>query len=365
MEPLREPEDWHAAQDKAMSDKILARLVENAFDFLERPIDELREHPKYSVIHFYSAVELFLKARLLREHWSIVVKKDPDWSKFKSGDFISVNLREAANRLAKIARSPLPKSYLETFNAVGKHRNRMVHFYHGDAGEKGTLQEKIVKEQLRAWYFLQKLLSEEWKDVFAPWEQQSEAIGVRLRGLKSFLQVVYDCKKTDIEKKISQGIIFEICPSCGFHAQEHHCDSPQVYTASCLVCDFSQSAVPIICPQCEKGIIVRGEGFYTCERCEAKIEPEDIAEALESQKSGVFDKDDDWRGASCGDCGGVDTVVKLEDGRYFCTNCFEKFDTVEYCEWCNEPNPGELEDSYIRCCQVCERLLGGHLEERD
>ena len=39
-------------------------VVRNAFDFLGRSIDELEKHPKYSVIHFYSAIELFVKARL-------------------------------------------------------------------------------------------------------------------------------------------------------------------------------------------------------------------------------------------------------------------------------------------------------------
>ena len=47
---------------------LLERLVENAMDFLHRSIDEFSEHPKFSVIHFHAAVELFLKARLMAEH---------------------------------------------------------------------------------------------------------------------------------------------------------------------------------------------------------------------------------------------------------------------------------------------------------
>ena len=66
-----------------------SRLVDNALNFLSRSIEDLQQSPKYSVIHFYAAVELFLKARLMKEHWSLVVTKpqDADWEKFVAGDF--------------------------------------------------------------------------------------------------------------------------------------------------------------------------------------------------------------------------------------------------------------------------------------
>uniref|UniRef100_E6QVY9 HEPN domain-containing protein n=1 Tax=mine drainage metagenome TaxID=410659 RepID=E6QVY9_9ZZZZ len=43
------------------------KLVDNAFDFLDKAGREFKSEPKYSVIHFYAALELFLKARLLHE----------------------------------------------------------------------------------------------------------------------------------------------------------------------------------------------------------------------------------------------------------------------------------------------------------
>src|SRR5690349_9784987 len=42
-----------------------------------RSIHELEEHPQYSIINFDSAVVLFLKDRLLKEHWAVIVSK-PD-----------------------------------------------------------------------------------------------------------------------------------------------------------------------------------------------------------------------------------------------------------------------------------------------
>ncbi|WP_228250350.1 hypothetical protein [Acinetobacter nosocomialis] len=60
------------------------RLIENAFDFLEQSIIELENSPKFSVIHFHASIELFLKARLMAEHWSLVIssKKEADWNSF-------------------------------------------------------------------------------------------------------------------------------------------------------------------------------------------------------------------------------------------------------------------------------------------
>ncbi|UHD17854.1 hypothetical protein [Thiocapsa bogorovii] len=88
-----------------MSQKLMfKRLVDNALDFLSKAIDDLDERPKYSVIHFHAAVELFVKARLMAEHWTLVVAKrqEPDWTKFIAGDFQSVGLDDAATRLDKV-----------------------------------------------------------------------------------------------------------------------------------------------------------------------------------------------------------------------------------------------------------------------
>jgi len=40
---------------------LFKSLVENAIDFLKKSVAEIKKSPKYSVINFYSAVEIFLK----------------------------------------------------------------------------------------------------------------------------------------------------------------------------------------------------------------------------------------------------------------------------------------------------------------
>ena len=88
------------------SEQRVRSLAENALDFLNKAVDELKDGPKYSVIHFYAAVELFLKARLMQEHWTLIVSKrqEPDWDRFISGRFSSVSMA-SRSALASRARS--------------------------------------------------------------------------------------------------------------------------------------------------------------------------------------------------------------------------------------------------------------------
>ncbi|MDI7066278.1 hsdR, partial [Klebsiella pneumoniae] len=70
-------------------------LVRNGLDFLEKAISQLAAEPKHSVINFYTAVEIFLKAPLVLDHWSLVhANGDRNREKYESGDFVSVSFEE-------------------------------------------------------------------------------------------------------------------------------------------------------------------------------------------------------------------------------------------------------------------------------
>lgn len=189
------------------------RLVENGLDFLSKAISELTDRPKYSVIHFYAAVELFVKSRLMYEHWSLVITKrqEPDWDKFVSGDFQSVSLDEAAIRLDKIVRSGLSGAEISAFREIAKHRNKMVHFFHEahSAEENNELTRSIIKQQLKAWYFLHQLLTVQWNEVFTDWSENISKIDTSLRKYHEFLQIVFDNMRSQIEVLKKKGYLFE------------------------------------------------------------------------------------------------------------------------------------------------------------
>ena len=81
------------------------------------------------------------------------------------------------------------------------------------------LKGNIVKTQLSAWYVLHRLLKERWKEVFSVWSEEIEAIDVKLRKYREFLQIIFDNIKDEIRDREKKGAIFRACPSCHFLSQ--------------------------------------------------------------------------------------------------------------------------------------------------
>lgn len=351
-------------------EEMFGRLVENAFDFLFKAISEIEGQPKYSVIHFYAAVELFVKARLMNEHWSLVVsqRQEADWDKFIAGDFQSVTLTEAANRLKKVARSGLSKSELDAFKEVANDRNKMVHFFHEAHSEEesGKFKQNIVKKQLKAWFFLHQLLIAKWKKEFSPWDEKTTELDKELRKLHEFLQVVFDNLKPLIEEKKKKGILYNECPSCGFESQELCEDENTIYEAKCLVCGLVEKGLNIHCPECGENVILKEEGFGQCQSCGKHLEPEDVAGALIASGAvliAAMEGADSWKEGNCSICDGYHTVVRTENDEWICASCFGVFESLEACGWCNELNTGDMEHSYVTGCNHCDGMVGWHKDD--
>jgi hypothetical protein len=84
------------------------KLIDNALDFVLRAASDLwdkeiteEQQLKYSTIHLFEGIELFLKARLMKEHWSLVLRDLDKYrhESFERGDFQSVNYDLARGRL--------------------------------------------------------------------------------------------------------------------------------------------------------------------------------------------------------------------------------------------------------------------------
>jgi hypothetical protein len=342
---------------------LFDRLVDNALDFLDRSIADFEKSPKYSVIHFYTAVELFVKARLMAEHWSLMVAKgqEPSREGFLKGGFLSVTLAQASDRLANVLNAGLTDAELKAFQKVGAHRNKVVHFFHEahTAKANASFKESIAKEQLIAWYFLHKILTTRWKDVFKRKLKKIQKIDMALRKRQVFLQVVYDIKKPDIEAARKKGTEHQSCPSCGFVSIELEDTLNRIFESSCVVCELSQKYLIVECPECDEKLTFVGEGWGECS-CGKKFEPDDIADLLldsAAAQSAIMDGDDRWNLGNCSDCEGHHTVVRVDDG-YVCANCFLEVDSMENCGWCNELNTGDMEFSYSSGCNHCEGKAG-------
>ncbi|GHG50344.1 hypothetical protein [Streptomyces griseocarneus] len=111
--------------------------VENGVDYLLSVVDHLAgDGPpsprdlKYAVLHLQAAAEVLLKARLQREHWSLVFK-DPGTatrSRFDSADFESCTTDAAVDRLKHIAGIPIDDKAGKALKVLAKSRNALQHY---------------------------------------------------------------------------------------------------------------------------------------------------------------------------------------------------------------------------------------------
>ncbi|WP_373991614.1 hypothetical protein [Duganella sp. BuS-21] len=336
-------------------------LVLNGIDFLEKAITQLNIEPKYSVINFYTAVEILLKAPLVKEHWYLVVVGKPDRQAYEAGNFMSVSFDEACDRLASSLKKPLAASARKAFDAVREHRNRMVHFYH--TGIDGKQREAIKLEQAQAWFELNRFVTDVWRDEFKPYLREFRRMESGLIANNHYAKAKYESLKNKIEGMKKGGATFELCPSCGTDACITTEPADRLRTFNCLVCFYTDTVLEIDCPQCgSKQQLKPYEGFI-CSECEHAVPEDGIFDLVdECVVRGTKDDFDSNTPANCDECQGYHTVCEFGDG-YLCSNCFSYFDTLSSCGWCNDPRTTHDEDSYVTGCEFCEGYAGHHAND--
>ena len=349
-------------------------VVHNAFDFLGRSIDELEQHPKYSVIHFYSAVELFVKARLLKEHWSLIVSKPEhaDKAGFQRGDFQSVGLKDANERLTKIVGDGLLPEEYKHFDGLRKERNQMVHFSHaaqGDGEEAAKEMDRIVSDHAEGWLYLRRLLAVRWVEHFAAYADTIKAMDDRMREQTKSLERRFLLLTDDIGKAKAAGSHFMHCPSCGFESFEVG-EPAWIGRGECLTCGFASAVITLVCVNegCGKPIVL-GEAYDWCPHCDQKYSPSLIAELIDDERLIEFNRPQDgdppvW--ANCGECENYESVAHLKTEEWFCTECFSLFEQneIEGCEWCGSLTSALPEESIVNGCSQCGGYAG-HMADKD
>lgn len=79
-------------------------LLDNGLSFLNRAREELEAgQVMFSIVSFWTAVEILLKVPLVHEHWTLVCSgKKLERRKYLEGDFQSVTYDDACARLADV-----------------------------------------------------------------------------------------------------------------------------------------------------------------------------------------------------------------------------------------------------------------------
>lgn len=336
--------------------KLWNSLVESAFDFFERAVQEYGESPKYAVLHLAASVELFLKARLMAEHWTLIVspKKAPTFVQLRTGDFVSVTPSESIERLRGVlpAEETVSKEAASEFEDLATERNKIAHFFHSGLDDDES-PESIVQRQCRVWLHLHRLLADVWKATFVEFEERLRSLDRTMRTERKFLKTIFDDAAPELERHRNAGCPIEKCPACEFMALALR-DSEQYTGGHCLVCRYQNRLMRLECPDCEKEVLIE-TGIDHCPECGHSFTPHESGTLIGGNRP------DDDTGylhlpINCSECG-TDGVYEIK-GRYVCMNCMEEWDEISVCQWCNEYNTGDMEMSYVHGCSMCDGMVG-------
>jgi hypothetical protein len=342
--------------------KLRTSLVESAFDFLERAVGEHDSSPKYAILHLATSVELFLKARLMAEHWALIIspKQTPTFDRLKSGDFISVNPDEAIERINGV----LPKEYHVSKDAQGEfaslaqERNKVAHFFHADLDGKAQ-PKNILQRQCRVWLHLHRLLDVVWRDAFSDSSGRLAVLNRTMRGQRRFLKAVFDSVKPELDALKKQGSTVLACQACGFTSLVMGPSHGVLGHTQCKVCAYGETVLLVDCPECGDAASLSSGGDHCA--CGHLFSPDELANILKLSRPGEMDHAP--QSIHCPWCY-HDDVFPVED-EYVCLNCFASFEEIGSCEWCSTLVAGGVgEESNWRGCGFCEGYRG-HVMDRD
>jgi hypothetical protein len=329
-------------------------LTKNAVEFLRESVAQLEANPKQSLISFATAIELFLKARLLCEHWSLIYEK-PDLAnhtQFLKGEFKSVGMEDCIARLQKVCNVTVSTKEREVFTAIRNHRNKLVHFFHSDYQQSQATLQEVLTEEFRGWFYLMRILKSQFSTVFAAQLQEIAAIEKEMHKHKGLLAAKYQEFVADVEKGKAKGATFAECPFCSYDATIPKVLVGPLVEIFCRVCEQKSQTLKAPCPKCGKQLFMFDCGSATCSACGHKVELDFWLETFgvhQSPKEAMMDE----AHAYCPECEHRPaSVVPIED-IWVCLYCTTDFIETDTCGYCGTHCAGQLEDSSIVGCFMC------------
>ncbi|MCW1877223.1 hsdR [Erwinia sp. INIA-01] len=332
-------------------------LIDNGLGFLDKARSELdRCDYRFSVVSFWTAVELLLKVPLVQEHWTLVCNgKKIARKDFLTGDFQSVTYSETLERLGNILEKPLRKETALIFDRVRRHRNRVVHFYHD--GFSSAEHDDILSEQGDAWFALNRLLRDEWKELFRGRLARRLARNETqlLAGNRFYATAKYKHVSHKLDTLRQDGLNISQCTNCQETAMVHWPmetgGTHRVFHPECRVCSYHYAYALVTCPQCGRGdCLGQGSAPYKCEFCAEPQERYPFFDEGSEHSPGV---EDSSHPAGCYKCGSSQSVCQFGTG-HLCTVCFEFVSELEICNYCGHADTFVGGLGEITGCTACK-----------
>jgi len=398
--------------NKSKQKEMFKELVLNATDFMLSAAKELKDSPKFSLLHFCTGVELILKARLMDEHWTLILK-DPgkaNWRRFVDCTFQTVGMSQAIDRLTGIMPHTLPTRVEKAIKNIANHRNQMVHFYNEDvvhkhaksldmisirkslrsaskgsvAGKvdtekpiseattkrvnaiaekvmrKTSIQQQIAAEQCRVWHHVYGLVCGPWSSAFSQHSDVLSSIQEAMTENKVYLEESYKELKDQLDHEIESGQRVDECDVCGYRSAIVVDWGLGSCWSTCRVCSAHDVFLEIKCANEDcSGTVKARDGQGECSECKDYY---DIDRLLDIVNPPGRRSHKDGHGTDrvfCNTCAGAvgykQSAVPQGDGTYLCLCCQETFTTLGTCEWCNETYAGELGgETFWLGCAMCD-----------
>ena len=312
-----------------MADKIEFLVIENGLDFVLAAVEHLSGNPtardlKYAVLDLSAGLELLLKARLQRQHWSLVFQ---DISKanekaFKSGDFYSVGWKTCIERLEKNCGVKISKRNRNLIENLRKRRNMLEHF--GAVDSAIAIKASTAKvlsfivdftiSQFDSEHFSEKedTLLNQIRRKLGEFEH---FVGERMKAIQKELDnaetVIVECPRC-----VQPTMIIDdggMCKFCGYSAGGDDAAGEYVHSLFGLgwhhVADGGE--IPI----------------YRCPECwmESLVDIGNLTQELQNDRFVCFSCANTWGWGTlsfCGNCG--NPFLKDRDGLLVCNDCFDQ-----------------------------------------
>lgn len=344
-------------------DKQRDAVIRSAIDFMDTAIGELGDKPKYSALHFAIALELFLKARLMEEHWSLVLQKPGVKSRenFFKGKSKTVGASDAFTRIQGILGPSGGDKAKVAFDKIASHRNQIVHFHVqelAEADSKASQTADLAAAQCSAWYHLRRLLTRQWKDCFDGHLTAIEGLNEKMVRNRDFLDLRRKQVKGLLRRKQQEGTPVRLCRACDSEAAAQRGDGRTHKAYDCLVCGTMTSYVRMKCSACGHPEPIEAYSAFedVCPHCGAELDLEAVKKQVgvkAKDRAGAFD-------AWCWECGEElweATVVRIAERPevLLCLGCGEQYEHVQGCdcgEWTVARDKSQLEEQGCASCYV-------------
>jgi len=326
------------------------RILENSLMFMVEGIEQIVQNPRQSIVSFWTGVELYIKAILVNEHWTLIVKdtRNITHQKFENGDFVTVDFQHSITLLQNIFDISIDQKTIKAFDVLRNHRNKIMHFTNREIDNKDGFElSNIFVELSNVWNELNGLYLPEidisGKDAIEDTisilhNKISEELSKHRVILEGKYKSVYETKL----KKIPTSKILR-CPSCEYSSAIIKPINEIVHEVTCLVCEGFFDILIVQCEHCNhENILHYSES--TCTNCSKKIDVLAFIMHKENQNESQI--------GTCHRCGSK-SVINIEPISY-CINCYSLFGPLNICDYCGSYVTCSTKNSLIDGCICCE-----------